>query len=137
MSIFLDAIELPEDLLWSDETTSWKVGQTVATTLTGARIIQESALQAGRPITLESQQNGSDYVAVVPRSVVDALLAKEAIAGAAPMTLSLPVFEDEPRTFQVLWRRTDGPAIESRPISFKAPIAPSDFFYITLRLMQV
>lgn len=137
MSIYLDSIELPDDLLWSDETSSWKVGQTVATTLTGARIIQEGSLQAGRPITLESQQFGSDYVAVVSRAVVDALLAKEAVAGAGPMTLSLPTFEGDPRTFQVLWRRTDGQAIESRPISFKAPIAPSDLFFITLRLMQV
>ena len=137
MSITLDGITLPEDLFWSDETAPWKVGQTLSPTLSGALVIQESAMQVGRPITLESQQNGNVYVAMVTRATVDALLAKEAVAGAAAMTLAIPRFNGSTSTFQVRWRRTDGPAIEATPMTFAAPIAPTDWYSITLRLVQV
>lgn len=120
MNPTLDDITLPDDIFWSDETAPWKVGQTVTKTLTGALVIQEGALQAGRPITLQSQQLGRSYVAVVDRATVDALLAKEAVADAAPMTLVWPIDGGGTQTYQVRWRRSDGAAIEAAPISFKA-----------------
>lgn len=137
MTMSLAGIPLPEDLFWSDETTPWKIGQVVNTSLTGAMIVQEAALQAGRPVTLEGQRNGNTFVAVVTRSTVDALLALEAVANPAPMALVLPIEGGGTRTLSVLWRRTDGKAIEAEPISFKAPIAAADFYTLTLRLMQV
>jgi len=137
MTMTLDGIALPEDLYWSDETTPWAVGQTVSPTLTGALVIQEAALQTGRPITLESQRDGNTVVAVVERSVLDQLLAMAALPNVAPMTLVMPTYGGGTATYTVRWRRVDGPAIEAEPIVFKAPIAPGDFYTITLRLMQV
>lgn len=137
MSLTLAGIELPADLYWSDEVAPWKVGQTVTPTLSGAIVIQEGALQAGRPITLESQQDGSDYVACVTRATLDQLLALEAVADAPAMALVVPLYDGGAQALSVMWRRTDGPAIEARPIVFKAPPAPDDFYTLTLRLMQV
>lgn len=137
MSLTLAGIELPEDLYWSNEVTPWKVGQTVTPTLTGAIVIQEAAMLAGRPITLESQRDGSDFVAVVTRATLDALLALEAVPNAAPMSLVVPLDGGGTATYQVHWRRISGPAIEAEPIVFKAPIAAGDFYTITLRLLQV
>lgn len=134
----LDGIQLPDDLNWSDEFTAWRVGQVVRTSLTGALIIQEAALQAGRPITLESTSLGNgQFVAPVTLDVLQALRAKEEIAGGAPMTLTLPATGGGTRSMSVRWRRTDGPAIEAQPIRFIVPAEPGDYFLITLRLLQV
>lgn len=137
MSASLAGIELPEDLFWSDEFSAWKVGQTVKTSLTGARIVQESALQAGRPITLESQQNGKTWAAVVSLGTLRQLQALEDVPRATPMTLVLPAHNSGDRTFQVLWRRSDGAAIEAKPLRFAIPARDADYFSLTLRLMTV
>lgn len=138
MTATLDGVQLPDDLNWSDEFTAWKVGQVMRHSLTGALIVQEAALQAGRPITLQSLDlGGSTFAAVVSLDVLNALRAKEETAGAAPMVLTLPTSGGGTRSFNVIWRRTDGPAIEARPIKFIVPAEPGDYFHITLRLTQV
>ena len=49
--ILLAGIELPADLQWTDEFTGWRVGQAVKTSLTGARIVQESLTNVVRHST--------------------------------------------------------------------------------------
>lgn len=134
----LDGVDLPEDMEWADEFTAWKVGQVVRPSLTGALIVQEAALQAGRPVTLQSLDlGGGDYAAAVSLATLDLLRAKEEIAGAASMPLVLPASGGGTRALQVRWRRTDGPAIVARPLTYKVPAEPADLFLITLRLMTV
>lgn len=133
----LDGIELPDDLWWSDEFTAWRVGQNVRPSLTGRIIVQESELQAGRPITLETQQNGSAWVAPVTLDVLRALQASEQEASEAPFELQLPSHNTGIRVFDVIWRRTNGPAIEARPIRFAIPQLDGDYYAVTLRLMTV
>lgn len=135
--ITLAGITLPGDLYWSDEFTAWKVGQSIKTSLTGARIVQESALQAGRPITLESSQEGRNWVAVVTLDVLRALQGSESVPRSTPLVLTLPAHNSGARTFNVAWRRSDGAALEAKPIKFIAPARDQDFFAITLRLMTV
>lgn len=138
MSTSLDGVELPEDLEWADEYTAWKVGQVIRPSLTGALIVQEAAMQAGRPVTLQSLDLGSGtFVAPVTLDVLNALRAREESAGAAAMVLTIPASGGGSRTMSVRWRRTDGPAIEARPLAYKIPAEPGDFFLITLRLFQV
>lgn len=134
----LAGIELPDDLEWADEYTAWKVGQVIRPSLTGAIVVQEAAMQAGRPVTLQSLElGGGRYAAAVALSVLDALRALEEVPAAAPMALVLPTSSGGTRTLQVLWRRTDGPAIAARPLTYKVPAEPGDLFLITLRLIQV
>lgn len=138
MSITLDGIELPEDLEWADEYTAWKVGQIIRPSLTGAIVVQEAAMQAGRPVTLQSMDlGGGDYVAAVTLATLDLLRAKEESAGAPNMTLVIPIADGGTRTLSVRWRRTDGPAIVARPLTYKVPAEAADLFLITLRLIQV
>lgn len=137
MSFTLDGIDLPEDLLWSDEFTSWKVGQVIKTSLTGARIIQQGALQAGRPITLESVQDGNDWVAVVDLQTLNQLIAHEQDAEAGPFSLVMPDHNSGDRTLSVMWRREGGSAIAARAIKQIVPAVNTDFYSITLRLIQV
>lgn len=133
----LAGIALPADLQWTDEFTAWRVGQAVKTSLTGALIVQESAMQAGRPITLQTQRDGSAYVAPVRLDVLRALQALEELPRTASLPLILPAHNGGQRELPVRWRRTDGPGIEADPIRFAVPALDGDYFSITLRLMTV
>ncbi|MGH8045553.1 MAG: hypothetical protein ACREOX_13155, partial [Stenotrophomonas sp.] len=128
---------LPGDLQWTDEFTSWRVGQQVKTSLTGARIVQESALQAGRPITLQTQRDGAAFVAPVSLPILRALQASEEQPRNESLSLMLPAHNGGERTFSVRWRRTEGAALEAEPIRFAVPALDGDYFSITLRLMTV
>lgn len=134
--IVLGGITLPGDLQWTDEFTAWKVGQNIKTSLTGARIVQEAALQDGRPITLESTRDGNAYVAPVRLDVLRALQALEETPGAT-YTLVLPAHNSGTRSFTVAFNREGGPAITATPIRFAAPALDTDFFAVSLRLMTV
>lgn len=135
--ILLAGIELPADLQWTDEFTAWRVGQQVKTSLTGARIVQESALQAGRPITLQTQAEGSTYIGPVTLEVLRQLQASEEQPRIGSLQLVMPDHNNGERTFQVRWRRAEGAALEAAPINYAVPVLDGDYFSITLRLMTV
>ena len=138
MTASLEGIALPYDIQWVDEYTAWKVGQIIRPTLTGALVVQESALQAGRPITLRGfDDGGMRYVAPITLATLDALRALEESAGGANLSLVLPAAGDTTRTFPVRFRRTDAPAIEAVPIKYQVPAEAGDWFLATIRLIQV
>lgn len=137
MAIVLAGITLPGDLQWTDEFTAWKVGQVARTSLTGALIVHESVRQAGRPITLESQQEGSGWVGIVSLDTLRALQASEESPVAGPFQLVLPAHNAGTRSFTCIWRREGGAAIEARPARFISPYVDGDWFAVTLRLLQV
>lgn len=131
--ITLDAIVLPPDMLWEDEFQWTQVRQTVRPSVTGAQLIQMNAVQAGRDVTLVGKVEGAKGFAVIHRSVVNALRAKEVSSMGAPMTLTL----SDARTFSVIFRYDDGPAVEATPIKHKDPPVDSDYYNATIRLMTV
>lgn len=135
--ITLAGIELPGDLYWSDEFTSWKVGQAARVSLTGALIVHQSALQAGRPITLESQQEGNNWVGWLTLVQLEALRALEADPLAGPFTLVMPAHNTGTRSFQVMFRRDGVKAIEARPVRFISPYVDGDVYAATIRLMEI
>jgi hypothetical protein len=120
----LDEIDLTDNLVWPDEYQFNKIEQFRDRSLTGGLIIQEGLKQYGRPITLEGW---------LSRSVVEALVAKEAGAGVV-MDLVLP---DE-RTFFVTFDRNNV-AVEARPIFpyTKASTDPAWYYDVVLRLITV
>lgn len=133
----IDGIPIPGDIQWTDEFNSWKVGQVVRHSLTGALIVHQSSLQAGRPITLESGQQGSAFFAPVTLDVLRALQTSEEAGGTAPFDVVLPAHNSGTRTFRCLWRRDGGDAITARPLRFIAPFVDADYFAVVLRLIQV
>ncbi len=72
MTITIDAITLPEDLVWSNEYTWSPVSQDTKKALTGALIVQEAIQQKGRSIILSGGSNS----AWVDRATLDLLQAK-------------------------------------------------------------
>lgn len=128
MTASLDNVTLPDDLDWTDEFDWQPVSQVTTPTLTGALVVEEAALQAGRPITLVS-----DGAAWVTRATVKKLQALLAKAGET-MTLTL----SDGRTFSVLWRRGDGPSLTARQILRRRLADTGDDYHyeIELHLME-
>ena len=122
------------DLHWEDEFADGSdlVGQDERVTITGALVIQSSAQQAGRRMTLVGGEDGSGYWGVITRAEVDALRALAATPG-TEYTVTLA----DNRTFQAVFRRSDGPAVEARPISIKTPPQAGDLYIPTIRLVLV
>jgi molybdopterin-guanine dinucleotide biosynthesis protein A len=126
MSISLDAIALPDDLIWTDE-FSWSPTQQQAQyTLTGALVIETGIKQAGRPITLVGGVNA----AWVTRATVKSLYAK--LDDPGPFTLTL----HDGSTHSVVFRHDQTP-IEAAPIIDYNNPDDGDLYSLTLRFIKL
>jgi hypothetical protein len=125
--ITLDGISLPEDLLWTDEYQWSPVQQTVDVALNGSLIVQESAQQGGRPITLA----GDSQSAWVTKATLELLRAKAEQAG-LEMTLDY-----HGTTYQVIFRRDRVAPIDARQVVGFANPQSDDYYMLTIRLMAL
>jgi hypothetical protein len=125
--------DLPADLQWIDEFSAGSdlVAQSEQFTITGSMVVQASAQQAGRFVTLQGRAEGENAFAVLTRAQVLALRALAATPGAI-YTLTLC----DGREMDVMFRR-ENPAIEAEAWPFKAPQESSDFYLCTINLIQV
>jgi len=118
---------LHRDLFWSDEHNWQAVEQTAQRTLTGGLIISAAQRLAGRPITLEPENDSSAWMA---RSVVDALRNWAAEPG-QELTLTLRGV-----AHTVLFRHQDG-GLEARPVIHYNDANNADFYLCVVRLMEI
>ena len=127
MSWTIDTIELPGDLLWSDELTWSDRKQNERPSLAGGEIVQRSTKTSGRPITLTTP-NG----VWVTRAQVNAL---RALADTAD---TFTVTHPDGRTFtcQFRWGGNAGP-VDAAYVLFRSPPDDGDPCTMTLRLMIV
>lgn len=125
--ITLDGIGLPAGLLWSDEWTASRVAQTVRRTLDGSVVVFYGQLQAGLPITLESEPDAG----WLTRAQVEALALRAASPGGV-YTLHL-----RGQSWTVMFRHQDAPAFEARPLVSLANPQAGDFYLATIKLMTV
>jgi hypothetical protein len=126
MSITLDAITLPADLIWLDEFDWSPMTQSETYTLSGALVIESAQMLAGRPITLV----GGDNAAWVDRTTLAALYAK--LTDDPTMTLTL----HDARTFSVKFKMAGQP-IQARPIIDYNTPASGDYYSLTIKLFTV
>ncbi len=124
-------LTLPDDLLWSDEHSWSPVVSSVSYLITGSLLVQSATRQAGRAITLV----GAADMAWVTRSVANLLrdwaaLPLDAVSGRFELTLF------DGRVFTVAFRHGDG-AIEAEPVTGFPGRFDSDFYRVTLKLMQI
>ncbi len=125
------ALPLPDDLLWADEHAWTPAVTAVSYLLTGALLVQSATKQAGRPITLV----GPSDMAWVTRATVATLHHW----AAAPFSASSGRFEltlTDVRAFTVVFRHADT-AIEAEPVLGFPAQSDTDFYRISLRLMQI
>lgn len=123
----VDTITLHPDLYWSDETNWHPVQQSVTRTVTGALVVEVAAMVAGRPITLEPEDDSSAWMT---REVVDQLRNWAAVPG-KEMVLTL---RGEAR--DVLFRHQDG-GLESAPVLHMRDVQDEDYYLCTLRFMEI
>jgi hypothetical protein len=125
------ALSLPDDLLWSDEHSWSPAVASVSYLITGALLVQSAVRQGGRPITLV----GAADMAWVTRATVEQLRGWASVPlGASDGRFTL-TFSDG-RDFAVAFRHSEV-AIESEPVKGIPARLDTDFYRITLRLMQV
>lgn len=128
LSVGSTTVELHPDLYWSDEANWHPVEQTAQRTLTGALVVSTASRVGGRPITLEPEDDSSAWM---PRSVVQQLRNWAASPGQI-LTLTL-----RGQTRDVIFRHHDGPGVEATPVVHFSDVADTDFYRVTLRLMEL
>lgn len=132
-------IVLPDDLEWKDEFTWSATTSSNTYLLTGALLVQTSTKQAGRPITLES---GSNTVYVTRQTVLDLITWAETPEQiySLEFTSERYVNEEEEeipgRTFKCIFDYTKNP-IQAESLYFIAPYQATDYYKITLNLIEV
>lgn len=132
--IILGGLTLPGDLQWIDEYDDGSdlVAHEQTVTVTGALIIQASAQQAGRLLTLQGRMEGNKGFAAITRALVEDLRALAAVPGATyAITLA------DGREFDVMFRRDAGAAVGAIPLKHISPPEPGDLYFPTIRLMMI
>lgn len=132
--IIIGPLEIPGDLQWIDEFAQGSdlVGQDVTVSLTGALIVQASAQQAGRKLTLQGRLESNVGFAPVTLATLKSLRALAAVPGEVYTVTLL-----DGRTFSAMFRRDDGPAVEAAPLNNIAPIDDADYYFPTIRMILV
>lgn len=125
MPLSIGGVDLPDDLIWTDEYQWSAVTQKMEITVGGALLIEESVQAAGRLITLE----GDESSAWATRTQIEALrtLAEQ------PNEVHELVLPDG-REFDVMFRR---PAFEAKPIIPFNVSAAGDFYSLRVFLIEV
>lgn len=122
------AVDLHPDLLWSDEFNWNPVEQTAERTITGAMVVSAATRVAGRPITLEPQDDSSAWIS---RSTI-AQLRNWCETPGRVLSLTL-----RGATRDVIFRHHDGTAVEAKPVVHFADVQDLDWYRLTLRLMEI
>lgn len=132
MAITLSAdaidLDLPADLYWNDEHAWHPVEQVAERTLTGAIIVQSAAKVAGRPITLQPEDDGSAWMSL---ATLNQLRAWAAVPG-KKLVLTL-----RGQNYDVIFRHHDGAAVEARPVVHYSDAQTDDFYNAVIRLMEI
>ena len=121
-------LALHPDLYWSDEHNWFPVEQTAQRTITGAIIVSVATRLAGRPVTLQPEDDRSAWT---PRADLDQLRHWAAGAGRV-LQLTL-----RGSTRAVMFRHQDNNAVDATPVRHLNDTQPGDWFLVTVRLMEI
>ena len=122
-----NTINLPVDILWTDQHSWSPVEQREDVSLTGALLIDVAVRTAGRHITLVADQNAG----WIPYSDLLQLREWAAMPG-AEMALSI-----DGAGYQVIFRHQEKPAVDVQEVVSYSLDDHADFFYGTLKFMEV
>lgn len=127
MAFTLDTIALDCSIKWTDEFMWNKAVSKADFSLAGTLLVQSAARLAGRPITLESDEDAG----WVTRGTVKALAALAETPG-REMVLTL----SDGRTFDVIFRPGET-GVEATEVLPRAVPLDTDYCILTLRLTQI
>lgn len=121
-------LTLPADLLWSDEHDWHPVEQAVEYTITGAMIVDASTRLAGRPITLQPEDDASAWISL------PALSTLETWAATPGRVMALTI---RGTTRNVMFRHHDTSGMTAKPVLHVSDTNTGDFYLATIKLMEV
>lgn len=124
-------INLPNDLLWTNEFSWVATAQTNTYTLPGTLIIELATKQIGRPINLE----GPSDMGWVSRATLLQLIAVGKLLG-RKFTLTLE-YPTDTRTFLVMFDSSSGEPITATPVTGFPGHSTGDWFTLKLKLIEV
>jgi hypothetical protein len=127
LTVGATALILPADLFWSDETGWQPVEQTIKRTITGSLIVQSATRVAGRPITLEPEDDSSAWAS---RDTVDQLYTWASVPGQV-LILNL-----RGTNRNVIFRHQDG-GFQAKPVAHFSDVLNTDWYLTTIRLMEI
>jgi hypothetical protein len=125
--IQLGSVVLSPSMLWVDRDSFSPVAQTMKRTLGGTLVLFSRALSAGRPITLEAQQD----TGWITRDMLDGLTTMASTPG------GVYTFEYHGFFSSVVFRHDDPPAVEFSPIQPRAVPLSGDYYTGALKLLTV
>ena len=125
MSITLDSIVLPEDLIWIDEYQWSGVQQQTDIMADGAVVVQADAQQTGRPITLR----GGDNFGWIDKATLESLRTMARTAQ-AEYTLTLHDAVERNVVFT-------GDRLQAEQVVERSDSDDTDFYIATLYLMEL
>jgi hypothetical protein len=128
LAVGATSVTLNPDLYWSDEHNWWPVEQTSQRTITGAIVVSSAERIAGRPITLEPEDDSSGWMPF-------ALVAQLRNWAAEPGQVMVLTLRGTAR--DVIFRHQDGPGLEPTPVVHYSDVDDADFYRVTLRLMEI
>jgi len=128
MAITLDAINLPDDLVWTDEFGWSNVTQDVKKSLTGALIIQESTQTKGRIITV----GGTQTTGWIDRATLNLILAKANV----PDTIMTLTYHGE--VYTVMFSRSGNTSpVDAKQIFDLSDRSDTHLYSVVLKFIEV
>jgi len=127
MTITLDAITLPDDLIWSDEYNWAPVSQSVKKSLTGALIIEEAVQLKGRKITLK----GGEGYAWIDKATLELLRAK---LNTPNLTMTLT---HNGTAYPVMFDRNGSGGVSARGVYEVSDPDAAHIYSVTLKFIEV
>lgn len=128
LTVGATTINLNPDLYWSDENDYHPVEQTAERTITGAMVVSAAARIAGRPITLQPEDDRSGATDL---TTLTQLRNWAAVPGQV-MELTLRGVSRS-----VIFRHHDGAAVEARPWIHYSDVQTGDRYFATIRFMEI
>lgn len=126
LTLGVDSVDISDDFDWPDEYAWPKVALQKTYSVTGALLVETNTRQTGRPITLV----GTEQIAWMTR--LDLTQVREFVdTPGAELEL---VFRS--LTFNVMFDHEAG-ALEATPVADFAEPDDADFFYVTMRFIEV
>ena len=121
-------LDLHPDLYWVDEFEWQPVEQSAERTITGAVVLNTATRIAGRNITLAPVDDSSAWMS---RTIVEALNAWANVAG-KQLVLTI-----RGTSYDVVFRHQDSPALDIKPVVHYNDTNGSDWYYATIRFMEI
>lgn len=126
-----EVINLPPELFWQDEFSWCTIKSDQQRGLTGSLIVESSKAKGGRPVTLGAE----DDMNWATRTTVERLMNwANNYLSKIEVTMVYPDVPD--RVFQAIFDRKETPVEATPVLKYESP-QPTDWFHLTIKLLEV